>query len=140
LSKTDFHSRKSIRLHDFNYARRGLYFITICTHNRQNLFGKVKAGKIELNSVGQIVKKCWKNVPNHYPNIVLDEFVIMPNHIHGIIQIIADQNTVGVQNIEPLPRQNKYQHIIPGSVGAILRGFKIGVTKWCRTNMEIYSV
>ena len=76
----------------------------------------------------------------HYPNVNLDEFVIMPNHVHGII-VINDDN-VEVQNLEPLrkQRQNKFQHIIPRSLGSIVRGFKIGVTKWFRQNTDVYTL
>jgi REP element-mobilizing transposase RayT len=88
-----------------------------------------------LNEYGKIVQRCWLEIPQHFPNVRLDEFIIMPNHIHGIIVI---NNDVGVQNFEPL--QNKYQKIIPRSIGSIVRGFKIGVTKWFRENTNIYTV
>ena len=63
----------------------------------------------------------------------MDEFVLMPNHIHGII--IINESPIGVQNIEPLPT-NQYQHIISGSIGSIIRGFKLGVTKWSRIHTD----
>jgi putative transposase len=148
----EIHHRKSVRLKGYDYSRAGLYFITVCAYKHGLLFGDVVGNKMCLNENGEFVNKCWQEISNHYPNVVLDEFVIMPNHIHGIIQII-DNNTriqnnqngenVGAQNIEPLqPKQNinKYQHIIPGSIGAIIRGFKIGVTKWFRQNTDIYTV
>ncbi len=74
--------------------------------------------------------------------LFLDEFVIMPNHVHGVIFIGNDD--VGVQNLEPLqmdgPRENNFQQIVPKSIGAIIRGFKIGITKWYRQNTDVYNV
>jgi REP element-mobilizing transposase RayT len=91
-----------------------------------------------LNKYGKIAKQCWLEIPIHYPNVKMDEFIVMPNHVHGIINIFEKndasiRNVVGIQNFESL-RVNKYQHIIPGSIGAIIRGFKTGVTKWFRKN------
>ncbi|GAB5047449.1 hypothetical protein TdN_18410 [Thermodesulfovibrio sp. TK110] len=91
-----------------------------------------------LNDTGQIAQKCWLEIPDHYPNMILDEFVIMPNHIHGIIFINNKKTNVGVQNFEPL--QNRYQKIIPKSIGSIIRGFKIGVTKLFRQNTDLYDI
>ena len=76
----------------------------------------------------------------HYPNIVLDEFVIMPNHVHGIVMIENNNESVGVQNFEPLQQKNQFQKIISRSIGAVIRGYKIGVTKWFRNNNDIHGV
>ena len=145
----DKHHRRSIRLQGYDYSQRGAYFITLCTKNREHLFGEILNGEIQLNEFGKITQQCWLEIPNHFPNVQLDEFVIMPDHIHGIIVL---NNIVGVgvqniesrqqqQNIESRPRQqNAYQHIIPGSIGSIIRGFKIGVTKGFRQNTDIYVV
>ncbi len=146
------HHRHSIRLKYYDYSQPGAYFITICTHNRVCLLGKIKNGQMILNKFGMIAKQCWLDIPSHYPNVKLDEFVIMPNHIHGIIviknvgvqNIEPNKNIVGVQNIEPQhniePLQNKYQKIIPCSIGSIVRGYKIGVTKWFLQNTNIVNV
>lgn len=129
------HHRRSIRLQGYDYSQPGGYFITICTHNRKCLFGDVVNGEMILNAFGDIVKNCWLEIPEHFPHVGLDEYVIMPDHVHGIIII---KNNVGVQNFEP--PQNQYQKIIPKSIGSIIRGFKIGVTKWFRQNTDIYIV
>ena len=147
------HHRRSIRLKGYDYSQPGWYFITIVVQNRQMLFGDVVNGEMVLNNAGRIADQCWREIPKHYPNVQLDEYVIMPNHVHGIIGIIMDDKNagaknftnVGVQNFEPLRfesmhRENKYQKIIPRSIGSIIRGFKIGVTKWFRQNTEIYTV
>jgi putative transposase len=71
----------------WDYKNEGDYFITICTKNREHLFGYVKDGEMILNKYGKIVSDCWYDLPNHYNNIVLDEFQIMPNHIHCIVGV-----------------------------------------------------
>ncbi|MBW6500417.1 MAG: transposase [Bacteroidales bacterium] len=78
----------STRLKGYDYSRDGTYFITICTKNREWLFGEIVQSQIKLSGMGKIVYDCWYDLPNHYSNIYLDEFIIMPNHIHGIIAII----------------------------------------------------
>jgi putative transposase len=138
MYNSDIHHRHSIRLKGYDYSQTGMYFITICVHDKVHLFGEIFNHKMILNSAGEIAKKCWLEIPNHYPNVILHEYVIMPNHVHGIIEII---NAVGVQNFEPLPPQkNRYQKIIPCSIGSIIRGFKIGVTKWFHKNTNIIDL
>ena len=78
---------KSIRLPDWDYSSEGLYFLTICTRNRECILGDVVNDKIKLSKIGEIVEKCWNEIPKHFINVVLDEFVVMPNHVHGIIEI-----------------------------------------------------
>ena len=78
---------ETTRLNGFDYAKPGNYFITICTKDRKPLFGEITDGKIKLSEAGKIVSECWSDLPNHYPNVILDEFIVMPNHIHGIIII-----------------------------------------------------
>ncbi|MCO5950438.1 transposase [Mucilaginibacter flavidus] len=153
------HHRKSIRLKGYDYSQNGLYFITICTYNRECLFGEIIGKEMILNDVGKIANECWVNIPEHFPNAVLHEYVVMPNHVHGIIELSGtamarDENnvgvqhvgeqTVGVQNFETLPPapspQNQFQHIIPRSIGSIVRGYKIGVTKFFRDNTDVYHV
>jgi len=135
----DIHHRRSIRLKEYDYSQAGGYYVTIVTQNRVCLFGDVVDGKMALNDWGRIAQQCWLEIPQHYPSVSLDEFIIMPNHTHGIIMINdGNQHIVGVQNFEP--QRNQYQHIIPRSIGSIIRGFKIGVTKWFRKNTDVYNV
>ena len=106
--------------------------------------GGLNKGKIVLDDAGQMVQTICNEIPPYYGGIDIDAFQIMPNHVHGIINIFKNndagiQNVVGIQNFESL-RVNKYQHIIPRSVGSIIRGFKSGVTKWFRNNTDIYIV
>ena len=91
----DIHRRRSIRLKGYDYSQPGLYFITICTQNRSILLGDIENGKMILNDAGMMVHRIWNEIPNDFHNIQLHEFVIMPNHIHGIIEI----TTVGADSI-----------------------------------------
>ena len=91
----DIHNRQSIRFSGYDYSIPGAYFITICTHNRELLFGDIRNGKMELNEFGRIARDEWTKTGDIRPNIKLDEFVIMPNHVHGIF-IIDDINDVRV--------------------------------------------
>jgi REP element-mobilizing transposase RayT len=80
--------RRSIRLRQYDYSREGSYFVTLCSHHRLPLFGQIVGGKMQLNNIGLIIQKCWNDIPLHFPDVVLREFIIMPNHIHGIINIV----------------------------------------------------
>jgi len=80
-----FYDRKNLRLTNYDYSQEGFYFVTICTHERAYLFGDVANGQMQPNQWGTIVKECWYEIPIHFSTVYLDEFVIMPNHVHGII-------------------------------------------------------
>jgi hypothetical protein len=92
------HHRRSIRLRGYDYSQAGAYFVTICAQGRECLFGEVVDGEMRLNALGEIVHWTWGDLPNHVARIVLDEFVVMPNHIHGII-MIGDQSVVGAGSV-----------------------------------------
>ncbi|NEQ45030.1 MAG: hypothetical protein F6K00_16290 [Leptolyngbya sp. SIOISBB] len=83
------HRRRSIRLRHYDYTAPGFYFVTICTHQRQHLFGKIHNGGMVLNDAGQAAQAYWQRLAQHFGNIRLDAFVVMPNHVHGIIEIVA---------------------------------------------------
>ncbi len=183
------HHRRSIRLKEYDYSSGGGYYLTIDSNNRECLFGEVTNKEMIPNEAGLVVRKCWLEIPSHYPNVVLDEFIVMPNHVHGIVFIVDEssmskrskrsvgaeylqpcskKNTVSglsgnrVENIQPLhgscsntnadsvlpgkrvegvqPKLNRFQKVIPGSIGSIVRGLKIGVTKWFRQNTDVYTV
>ncbi len=151
------HHRRSIRLKGYDYSQAGAYFITICCQDRACLFGKIADGRMVLNDAGKIANECWLQIPEHFPKVILHEHIVMPNHVHGIIELDStvtvgvqnDAGDVGVQDFEPLRgqnfepqrrRQNEFQKIIPRSIGSIIRGYKIGVTKWFRNNTEIQIV
>jgi REP element-mobilizing transposase RayT len=81
------HHRHSIRLKGYDYSQSGAYYITICCHDRKHFFGKVENGIMSLNAFGRIAHEEWERLPERFANIELDEFQIMPNHMHGIIVI-----------------------------------------------------
>ncbi len=95
------HHRRSIRLKGYDYSREGMYFITICTHGRECLFGKIENGIMMTNTSGRIVLGEWFKTTEIRSNIELGEFVIMPNHIHGIIIINAPPASVGAYGNTP---------------------------------------
>jgi REP element-mobilizing transposase RayT len=83
----EFHHRQSIRLKGYDYSQSGAYFVTICSWQRECLFGKIANGEMILNEYGEIIMKCWDTIPSYFMNVRCDEFVVMPNHIHGVIFI-----------------------------------------------------
>lgn len=87
MKNPNHHDRKPNRARGYDYATPGAYFVTACTHDRLPLFGQVVDGVVMLNEYGILVAEAWEDLPQHYPHVVLDAFVIMPNHVHGIIWI-----------------------------------------------------
>jgi REP element-mobilizing transposase RayT len=83
---------KSARLENYDYSQNGLYFVTICTKDKEYFFGEVENGEIILNDFGKIADQFWQEIPKHFPFVNLDEFVVMPNHVHGILEINRDIN------------------------------------------------
>jgi putative transposase len=91
----DRHHRRSIRLKGYDYTQAGAYFVTVCAQNRECLLGDVVDGNLVLNAAGEIVCRVWNALPTKYPGIEIDEFVVMPNHMHGIIRIHHADNIAG---------------------------------------------
>lgn len=118
----------------YDYAQEGLYFLTLCCHHRQCLFGTVVDRQVVLNDFGKVADACWLQIPNHFPHARLHEYVVMPNHVHGIIEIVQHPATMG--DNEPVNittyKANAFRQMIPKSISAIVKGYKIGVTKWFR--------
>ena len=85
----EIHHRQSIRLRDFDYSANGAYFVTMCTQARECLFGNICDGETALNEAGRMVESVWQALAEKFPEIVLDEYVIMPNHFHGIVCIVG---------------------------------------------------
>jgi REP element-mobilizing transposase RayT len=82
------HHRRSIRLKGFDYSHPGYYFVTICTKDRECLLAEISDSKIYLNEIGKMSDRIWHEIPEHFPNAAVDQFIVMPNHLHGIIQIL----------------------------------------------------
>ncbi len=133
------HHRRSIRLHGYDYAQAGAYFVTAVAQGRECLFGEVVDDQMILNEMGQVVQAEWERSSDIRREIELDTFVVMPNHVHGIV-VITDHNPgevvgdVGATGRSPLPMDNHTSALIkPGpskrSLGAFIAGFKSVVTK-----------
>jgi REP element-mobilizing transposase RayT len=122
-------NRRSLRLPEYDYGAAGAYFVTICTRDRISLFGEIDHGTMMLNEFGEIVAVCRSDLPRHFPNIQLDCFIVMLNHIHGLIEITGEfsENSVGAQHAAPVravPVYHSTRNVQPGSLGAIVRSFK----------------
>ena len=87
--------RKSPRLQGYDYSREGAYFVTICAHRRLHHFGAVVGDAVQLSEIGEIAAAYWAEIPTHYPQIELDAFVVMPNHVHGIVFITDGKGRTG---------------------------------------------
>ena len=112
--------RRSIRLKGYDYTSPGAYFVTVCTYKRECIF--------DVQELRDVVEETWLQIPFHVPNARTDEFVIMPNHVHGILWILKTQ--VGAQPAAPLPGITaRRPAVTPGSLAAIVRSFKSAVTK-----------
>src|SRR3712207_6693183 len=86
-AETASHRRRSVRLQHYDYAQPGAYFVTICTHNREALFGQITDGMMVLNEAGRLVEDEWLNTAAIRPGVELDAFIVMPDHLHGIVVI-----------------------------------------------------
>jgi Transposase IS200 like. len=120
------HRRHSIRLRGYDYSQPGAYFVTICTQNHESLLGEIVDEKMRLNTFGRIVEHEWLRTPILRPNVVLDVFVVMPNHFHAIVMIT--DNGRGVSQYAPTANQPPLRSPSQ-TIGAIVRGFKSVTTK-----------
>ena len=130
--RSDEYHRRSVRLKGYDYARGGMYFVTICAKKREELFGNIERGRIVLTDIGKIVVDEWQHTPDVRPNVVLDEWVVMPNHLHGILHVKSPMPCRGTMHCAPT-RRPEFHHIVPQSLGAIIRGFKSAVTHRIRS-------
>lgn len=138
--------RRSIRLHGYDYTQQGAYFVTICTHAHTCRFGAVVDGEMALNRLGRLVVQQWKNTAVLRLNVELDAFVVMPNHVHGIIVIVSERGGEGacagdddggggarsgmVHHAPTSPRA--FSRPQANSLGTIVGAFKASVTRSAR--------
>lgn len=133
------HHRRSIRLRDYDYAHAGAYFVTICVDKKERVLGEIANNELRLSTMGNIVRECWNNISEHFHHVELDEFVVMPNHLHGIIVIVDGH--VGARHASPL-QNARARGTGKGSLGAIIGSFKAssskqaGITLWQRNYYE----
>jgi REP element-mobilizing transposase RayT len=119
----DRHHRRSIRLRGYDYAQAGAYFITLCAQDRERLFGRVAGGAVVLTDIGRIVAEEWERTPALRPNVELDAYVLMPDHMHGILVITQRDDGAAAPQAVPALRSPAR------TVGAIVRGFKGAVVR-----------
>lgn len=106
-SKQAKHHRRSPRLPEYDYTQPGAYFVTVCVKGKQCRLGKIVDGEMAVSKEGEIVTGVWENLPTHYSHIELDEFVVMPNHVHGIIWILEHKNDRVGEGLRPSPTSSK---------------------------------
>lgn len=142
----DIHKRRSIRLKDYDYSQEGAYFVTMCTWNRECIFGEIRDGEIILNEYGRIVQNEWVKTADIRPNAELDYHVIMPNHFHGILMMDKsgrgtacrarneyDDNMGYKGTARRAPTVEQFAKPVAGSLPTIIRSFKSAVTKAINT-------
>jgi len=121
------HHRRSIRLKGYDYTQPGAYFVTLVTQDRACLFGEIVDGATRLYPIGMIVEKCWYDLERHFPTVSLDEFTLMPNHLHGII-CLGEASASYTQNIRQTIKTDASPQrpigTVPNSLGAIIQNFK----------------
>ena len=123
--------RRSIRLRGSDYSQSGAYFVTVCVQNRECMFGEVVNGKMRLNDAGRMVEEEWLKSPAVRPHVDLDEFVVMPNHFHGLIMIRNESGTVRATH-RVAHTMRRPAGPMAGSVGAMIAQFKSIATKRIR--------
>lgn len=118
---SQLYNRQSIRLKTHDYTSPGAYFITICAYRQRHLFGAVSNGHMSLSPIGHAVESAWRSIPEVLHGVRLDAFVVMPNHVHGIVYL-------------PSPP------IRPTPLSGVVRVFKSDVTQWARNNEGVHRV
>jgi len=121
--------RRSVRIRGYDYAQAGYYFITICTHARECLFGEISEGRMCLNALGQIVQAEWLRTPVLRPRVILDEYIFMPNHVHGIIVLSDEVGHADTDKTSSARQLECFGRPRSDSVPTIVRLFKSATTK-----------
>lgn len=141
----DFHNRRNIRLANHDYSQPCSYFITINVRFGQCLFGRaLSPEEIGLNELGKVAQKFWIEIPEHFSHVSLGEFIVMPNHVHGIIHIgdvngNSSSKPVGadsglISNEKKRLSTNQFGPLVPGSLAVVVGQYKSSVTRWANQN------
>ena len=126
----------STRLQNWDYSWNASYFITICTKNREHFFGEINNGEMVLSDIGKFADHFWSKIPDHFPYIILDAFVVMPDHIHGIIIIdnpnnwnVKIQNTNQNTEVKQTKGEERFQNQGKNTISSIIGSYKSVVSK-----------
>jgi putative transposase len=131
-------NRQSHRLKDYDYSQPGAYFVTIATQNHRCIFGKISDSIVSLSSLGRIVQECWHRLPNHFPLIDVEPFIVMPNHVHGIITI-SEGGCRGTIYRAPT-KYEKFGKPMIGSLPTIIRTYKAAVTRQSNNELGVKNI
>jgi len=135
-------NRRSVRIKSFDYSQAGMYFVTVCTHERKCIFGEIVGDEFVPNALGKIVNRCWREIPGHFPGVGIEIHAVMPNHFHGLISLPklarAEERA---QHAAPLRARSGAVEAVDAlarrSVGAIMRSFKAAVAKDARETLGL---
>jgi REP element-mobilizing transposase RayT len=119
----------SARLITWDYGWNAQYFITICTKNKEHSFGEIINNKMELSEIGKLALSFWEEIPEHFPFVFLDEFVVMPNHIHGMVIIDKPQNEAPFTEIPKVISKSRFQNQGKHTISSIIGSYKSVVSK-----------
>jgi REP element-mobilizing transposase RayT len=117
--------RKIARLRGYDYRQNGAYAVTICTHERRIAFGRIDNGLVRLHPFGHVAQEDWLAIPSHYPNVSLDEFIVMPNHLHGILFLENEAPPTAKMEAE----LRRFGKPVSGSLSSIICNYKSGVSR-----------
>jgi REP element-mobilizing transposase RayT len=134
------HHRRSIRLQGYDYSTPGAYFVTICVQHRACLFGAMVNGEMRLNDAGQMIQTCWEQLPQRFPTLRLDAYIVMPNHFHAIAVLVGapTRGAQGAQDAQGAPATRSASR--RGAEGPLTIGDIIGAFKSMTTNKYIHGV
>lgn len=137
----------SARLSKWDYSSNAAYFLTICTASRQHYFGEIINSELQLSKIGQYAAACWINIPDHFPYFYLDAYIVMPNHVHGIILIekpylverrhalsLQHSNNTATEKSESQTPHFRFRNQGKNTISAMVGSFKSAVTKLCNEN------
>jgi hypothetical protein len=133
--KTLHPGHKSLRLPYRDYSVPGIYYVTICAENNRCIFGQIENACVQRTRLGEVVRECWAAIPAHYPNAKLHAFVVMPNHLHGLIELAK----IGQRKTEIHRREFNASSVPPGSLSAIVRSFKAVVTRRAHNEIRLHG-
>jgi REP element-mobilizing transposase RayT len=129
--------RHSIRLKGYDYSRPGAYFVTLVCSGYKCLFGNIFDQEMQLNDIGKLAQKCWLKIPDHFPGTEVEPFVIMPNHMHGVITIFTDDRR---GTIYRAPTLEEFSQPVAGSIPTIIRTYKAGVSRQVKRELGMVNI